>query len=173
MEALTAVAVAALTVYDMAKAIDKAMEISEITLVEKTKEPRVSTRRAAGAPDQARAPRQARAHGVRAAVRATSARCSRSSGWPGIADMAWITLAMVGARTLAMGLNRLVDAEIDARNPRTAVAGAPRRRAHRAQVLALCAGRARRSTSSPSGTSTRSCAGSGRSPWACSWSTRI
>lgn len=39
MEALTAVAVAALTVYDMAKAIDKAMEIDEILLVEKTKEP--------------------------------------------------------------------------------------------------------------------------------------
>src|SRR5579864_102696 len=37
MEALTAVAVAALTVYDMAKAIDKGMVISEITLVEKEK----------------------------------------------------------------------------------------------------------------------------------------
>ena len=37
MEALTAVAVAALTVYDMAKAIDKGMRITEITLVEKTK----------------------------------------------------------------------------------------------------------------------------------------
>jgi cyclic pyranopterin phosphate synthase len=38
MEALTAVAVAGLTVYDMAKAIDKEMVIDEITLVEKTKE---------------------------------------------------------------------------------------------------------------------------------------
>ena len=38
MEALTAVAVAALTVYDMAKAIDKGMVLSEITLLEKTKE---------------------------------------------------------------------------------------------------------------------------------------
>jgi cyclic pyranopterin monophosphate synthase len=38
MEALTAVAVAALTVYDMAKAVDKGMVISEITLVEKTKD---------------------------------------------------------------------------------------------------------------------------------------
>lgn len=37
MEALTAVAVAALTVYDMAKAIDKGMRIAEIALVEKTK----------------------------------------------------------------------------------------------------------------------------------------
>jgi cyclic pyranopterin phosphate synthase len=38
MEALTAVAVAALTVYDMAKAIDKDMTLSEIALIEKTKE---------------------------------------------------------------------------------------------------------------------------------------
>ena len=39
MEALTAVVVAALTVYDMAKAIDKGMTISGVTLVEKTKAP--------------------------------------------------------------------------------------------------------------------------------------
>jgi cyclic pyranopterin monophosphate synthase len=39
MEALTAVAVAALTVYDMAKAIDDDLTISSISLVEKTKEP--------------------------------------------------------------------------------------------------------------------------------------
>jgi cyclic pyranopterin phosphate synthase len=39
MEALTAVAVAWLTVYDMAKAIDKQMVITDITLVRKTKEP--------------------------------------------------------------------------------------------------------------------------------------
>jgi 4-hydroxybenzoate polyprenyltransferase len=32
----------------------------------------------------------------------------------------WITVAMVGARSLAMALNRLIDAGIDARNPRTA-----------------------------------------------------
>ncbi len=38
MEALTAVAVAALTVYDMAKAIDQGMTVSEIALIEKTKE---------------------------------------------------------------------------------------------------------------------------------------
>jgi cyclic pyranopterin phosphate synthase len=39
MEALTAAAVAGLTVYDMAKAVDKELAISEIRLVEKTKEP--------------------------------------------------------------------------------------------------------------------------------------
>jgi cyclic pyranopterin phosphate synthase len=38
MEALTAASVAALTVYDMAKAIDKGMVITSVTLVEKTKE---------------------------------------------------------------------------------------------------------------------------------------
>jgi cyclic pyranopterin phosphate synthase len=38
MEALTAVTVAALTVYDMAKAIDKEMVIEDVRLVEKTKE---------------------------------------------------------------------------------------------------------------------------------------
>jgi cyclic pyranopterin monophosphate synthase len=38
MEALTAAAVAALTVYDMAKAVDKEMRIAEVALVEKTKE---------------------------------------------------------------------------------------------------------------------------------------
>ena len=39
MEALTAAAVAALTIYDMAKAIDKEMAIVEVRLLEKTKEP--------------------------------------------------------------------------------------------------------------------------------------
>ncbi len=39
MEALVAATVAALTVYDMAKAVDKGMVISEVELVEKVKEP--------------------------------------------------------------------------------------------------------------------------------------
>ena len=39
MEALTAASVAALTVYDMAKAVDKQMQIAEVVLVKKTKEP--------------------------------------------------------------------------------------------------------------------------------------
>jgi cyclic pyranopterin phosphate synthase len=38
MEALTAASVAALTVYDMAKAIDKGMVVADLRLVEKTKE---------------------------------------------------------------------------------------------------------------------------------------
>ena len=39
MEALTAASVAALTVYDMAKAVDKGMRVTDVALVEKTKEP--------------------------------------------------------------------------------------------------------------------------------------
>jgi cyclic pyranopterin phosphate synthase len=39
MEALTAVSLAALTIYDMCKAVDKAMEIGEVRLVSKTKTP--------------------------------------------------------------------------------------------------------------------------------------
>jgi len=37
-----------------------------------------------------------------------------------LSNLFWITVAMVGARTAAMTLNRIIDAEIDARNPRTA-----------------------------------------------------
>jgi 4-hydroxybenzoate polyprenyltransferase len=42
------------------------------------------------------------------------------SAVPSASDLLWITVAMVGARSLAMALNRLIDAGIDARNPRTA-----------------------------------------------------
>jgi 4-hydroxybenzoate polyprenyltransferase len=58
--------------------------------------------------------------------------------WPGLANMAWLTVAMVGARTLAMSVNRLVDAELDARNPRTASRELPSGALSRGQVLGLC-----------------------------------
>ncbi len=58
---------------------------------------------------------------------------------PGAADLLWITLAMAGARSLAMALNRLVDAEIDARNPRTAGRELPAGRLSRVEVLVFCA----------------------------------
>jgi len=51
----------------------------------------------------------------------------------------WVTVAMVGARTLAMGLNRLIDAELDERNPRTALRELPAGSLSRAQVSGLCA----------------------------------
>jgi 4-hydroxybenzoate polyprenyltransferase len=40
-------------------------------------------------------------------------------GLPTLYQTIWIVVAMVGARTAAMGLNRIIDAEIDAKNPRT------------------------------------------------------
>ena len=43
-----------------------------------------------------------------------------SRGWPTVTMFAWITLAMVAGRTFGMAANRLIDARIDARNPRTA-----------------------------------------------------
>ncbi|MBI4580100.1 MAG: UbiA family prenyltransferase, partial [Planctomycetes bacterium] len=43
-----------------------------------------------------------------------------ADGLPTPWQVAWITLAMASARTLAMSLNRVVDRELDARNPRTA-----------------------------------------------------
>ena len=58
-------------------------------------------------------------------------------GWPGAEAMVWITVAMVGARTLAMALNRLVDAELDARNPRTATRELPAGTLSRVQVVGL------------------------------------
>ena len=43
-----------------------------------------------------------------------------ADGWPGWRVLLWVTLAMAGARTLAMSVNRLADRLIDAANPRTA-----------------------------------------------------
>jgi 4-hydroxybenzoate polyprenyltransferase len=60
-------------------------------------------------------------------------------GVPSAHDLLWITIAMVGARSLAMGLNRLIDAEIDARNPRTAARELPAGLLSRAQVAGFCA----------------------------------
>jgi 4-hydroxybenzoate polyprenyltransferase len=48
-----------------------------------------------------------------------------ADGWPGWRIFVWVTLAMVGARTLAMSVNRLADRFIDARNPRTATRHLP------------------------------------------------
>lgn len=51
---------------------------------------------------------------------------SASAGTQGLEIFLWITVAMVGARTAAMALNRLIDWQIDARNPRTAKRHLPR-----------------------------------------------
>jgi len=59
-------------------------------------------------------------------------------GVPSAHDIVWITIAMVGARTLAMGLNRLIDAELDARNPRTSGRELPAGLLRRRDVALLC-----------------------------------
>ena len=61
-------------------------------------------------------------------------------GWPGLAVLIWITVVMVGARSFAMAVNRLVDAAIDARNPRTAGRELPAGRLRRNQVIAFALG---------------------------------
>jgi len=58
---------------------------------------------------------------------------------PSAAQLLWLTLAMVGARSLAMALNRLIDAEIDARNPRTAARELPAGLLSRSQVWGFSA----------------------------------
>jgi 4-hydroxybenzoate polyprenyltransferase len=44
---------------------------------------------------------------------------------PVVSDLVWILAAMVGARSAAMGFNRIVDADIDAKNMRTAIREIP------------------------------------------------
>ncbi len=60
-------------------------------------------------------------------------------GTPSAHDLLWITLAMVGARSLAMALNRLIDARIDAHNPRTAGRELPSGQLSIVQVALFCA----------------------------------
>src|SRR4028118_1682585 len=43
-----------------------------------------------------------------------------------LSNLFWITVAMIGARTAGMTLNRIIDAAIDARNPRTADRAIPK-----------------------------------------------
>ena len=58
---------------------------------------------------------------------------------PSAHDLVWITVAMFGARSLAMGLNRLIDRAIDARNPRTANRELPSGLLSTTQVAMFCA----------------------------------
>ena len=60
-----------------------------------------------------------------------------AGGWPTWSQVIWITVAMVGARSAAMALNRLIDAGIDARNPRTAERELPAGRLGRREVWAF------------------------------------
>ncbi len=46
-------------------------------------------------------------------------------GWPSLRVLGWIVVCMVAARSAAMAFNRLVDAELDGANPRTAMRALP------------------------------------------------
>ncbi len=61
-------------------------------------------------------------------------------GWPGWPVFIWTTLAMAGARTGAMAANRLIDAELDARNPRTSSRAIPMGIMSRPEMLGLALG---------------------------------
>ncbi|MSO44035.1 MAG: 4-hydroxybenzoate octaprenyltransferase [Thermoleophilia bacterium] len=58
-----------------------------------------------------------------------------TNAWPAGAVLGWILLAMVGARSLAMTLNRLIDRHLDAANPRTAGRHLPTGRLTTGQVV--------------------------------------
>jgi len=60
-----------------------------------------------------------------------------AGGWPGLDKFWWVTVAMVGARSAAMSLNRLIDRYIDARNPRTAGRPLPQGRMKVPEVVAI------------------------------------
>jgi 4-hydroxybenzoate polyprenyltransferase len=63
-----------------------------------------------------------------------------SRGWPAPSRWLWITAAMVGARTAAMAFNRVIDREIDARNPRTRDRHLPAGQVGVAEAVGLAAG---------------------------------
>ena len=61
-----------------------------------------------------------------------------ADGVPHSAYLVWLTVAMVGARSLAMAINRLVDADLDAQNPRTKSRELPRGLLSRVSVIVFC-----------------------------------
>jgi len=78
-------------------------------------------------------------HSVFALPFALSAAALAAGGAPKPRQVLWIVVAMVGARSAAMGFNRLADQELDARNPRTAGRELPTGRLTRAEVWAFVA----------------------------------
>lgn len=65
-------------------------------------------------------------HSIFALPFAFTAAVIGAAGIPGLGQIFWIIVAMVGARSGAMGLNRIIDRKIDAENPRTSVREIPR-----------------------------------------------
>lgn len=64
-------------------------------------------------------------HSIFALPFALSAAMLAANGWPPWRTVLWIVVCMVSARSAAMAFNRLVDAGIDAKNPRTAMRALP------------------------------------------------
>ncbi|HET6347684.1 MAG TPA: UbiA-like polyprenyltransferase [Candidatus Krumholzibacteria bacterium] len=62
-----------------------------------------------------------------------------SGGWPTLHDVIWITVAMATGRTMGMALNRIIDARIDALNPRTAGRAIPAGRLSSGRALLFTA----------------------------------
>jgi 4-hydroxybenzoate polyprenyltransferase len=60
-----------------------------------------------------------------------------AGGWPPVRVLLWIVICMVSARSAAMAFNRLVDSEIDAANPRTAMRALPKGELSRGFVLSF------------------------------------
>lgn len=66
---------------------------------------------------------------------------AKIDGFPQISTFIWVILAMVGGRTATMALNRVIDANIDSKNPRTASRAIPANRINKSSgiILALLA----------------------------------
>ncbi len=58
---------------------------------------------------------------------------------PSMLRLFWVLLAMVAARSAAMGFNRIVDADIDAKNERTAIREIPSGKLSKKQAIAFVA----------------------------------
>jgi 4-hydroxybenzoate polyprenyltransferase len=76
-------------------------------------------------------------HSVFALPFALAAAVLAAGGPPSPRKVLWILVAMVGARSAAMGFNRLADHELDARNPRTAGRELPSGKLTRGEVWAF------------------------------------
>src|SRR4051812_1814431 len=64
-------------------------------------------------------------HSIFALPFALSGAMLAANGWPRGRQLVWIIVCMVATRSAAMAFNRLVDAKIDAANPRTATRAIP------------------------------------------------
>ena len=92
---------------------------------------------AAAPEDEVLAAWQGLGYNRRALALHRAAKMVAAGGWPGWPTFLLVTLAMVGARTMAMALNRLIDWRLDALNPRTQNRHLPRGLVKPGETLAL------------------------------------